>query len=79
MMERYVVEMVKFHECKIHDNVKGRSYGLFDRFQVEQLQKLCDDLNGEHSLLLSAIDSERTDLGKSVLMQYAKAIGVDME
>jgi len=75
-MERYVVEMVKFHECRIHDNVKDQDYGLFDRFQVEQLQKLCDDLNNEHHLLLSAISDERTALGRSVLKQYAESIGV---
>ncbi len=88
VFERYTIKEEKFHHILIKDNIKNKQYGKFDRFERTQLEYLCDDLNIEnqasqdyedhvHNVIISAIENERTQLGRNVLMQLANELGVE--
>ena len=88
MFQRYTLEVNKFHCLQIYDNIAHQKYGCFDRFERKQLQRFCDNLNEENkasqdyedfvnSVIISAINSERTYIGKSVLKQLAEELDVE--
>lgn len=90
VFKRYTVKEVKFHHLKITDEIKNKQYGLFDRFERTQLEYLCNDLNIENqaaqdyedhvsNVVISAIQNERTQLGRNVLLQLANELGVEIE
>lgn len=90
VFKRYTVEEVKFHHVEIQDHIKNRRYGKFDRFERTQLEYLCDHLNIENqaaqdyedhvaNVVISAIQNERTHLGRNVLLQLANELGVEIE
>ena len=90
VFRRYTVEEVKFHHVEIQDHIKNKRYGKFDRFERSQLEYLCNDLNIENqasqdyedfvrNVVTSAITSERTHLGRNVLIQLADELGVEYE
>ena len=90
VFKRYTVNEVKFHHLQIEDNIKNRRYGKFDRFERTQLEELCNNLNIENQAaqdyedfvkdtVINAINTERTTLGRNVLIQLADTLGVELE
>lgn len=88
IFERYTIKTEKFHNLKIEDHIKNKSYGYFDRFEREQLEAFCKELNEENqasqdyedlvcSVIIGAINRERTQIGRNVLVQLADELGVD--
>lgn len=80
---RFEVFNKNFHELCIRDNQTSKEYGCFTRFEREQLEKLCTDLNNEQenttNIIKTAIRTERTCLGRNVLMQLADNLEVNIE
>lgn len=90
IFERYTIKTEKFHNLKIEDHIKNKSYGYFDRFEREQLEAFCKELNEENqasqdyedlvsSVIISSINRERTQIGRNVLVQLADELGVELE
>ena len=90
VFKRFEIKEEKFHHIKIIDNIKHKEYGLFDRFERRQLEYLCNDLNIENqagqdyedhvaNVVISAIQNERTQLGRNTLLQLANELGVEVE
>ena len=90
IFERYTIKTEKFHNLKIEDHIKNKSYGYFNRFEREQLEAFCKELNEENqasqdyedlvcSVLIGAINRERTQIGRNVLVQLADELGVELE
>ena len=90
IFERYTIKTEKFHNLKIEDHIKNKSYGYFNRFEREQLEAFCKELNEENqasqdygdlvcSVIIGAINRERTQIGRNVLVQLADELGVELE
>lgn len=90
IFERYTIESEKFHHVIIKDNIKHKTYGNFDRFERKQLEAFCKELNEENqasqdyedlvcSVIIGAINRERTQIGRNVLVQLADELGVELE
>ena len=90
VFERYIIKTEKFHHLLIEDKIKNKSYGYFDRFEREQLEAFCKELNEENqasqdyedlvcSVIIGAINRERTQIGRNVLVQLADELGVELE
>ena len=90
IFKRYTIKTEKFHNLKIEDHIKNKSYGYFDRFEREQLEAFCKELNEETqasqdyedlvcSVIIGAINRERTQIGRNVLVQLADELGVELE
>lgn len=90
VFKRFEIITVKFHHLKIRDNITRKEYGKFDRFERTQLEYLCNDINIENqnaqdyedhvaNVITSAINNERTTLGRNVLLQLANELGVEIE
>ena len=86
--ERYTINEQKFHHLQITDNIKNKHYGLFDRFEKNQLNNLCHDLNIENqtaqdyedfvkNTIINMINNERTKIGQNVLIQLAETLGIE--
>ena len=90
VFKRYTVDEYKFHHIQVTDNIKHKKYGCFDRFERKQLEALCNNLNEEnqasqdyedlvHNTIINAINTERTTLGRNVLIQLADTLGLELE
>ena len=90
VFERYNVIKKDFHCLQIKDEIKNRKDGCFDRFEKQQLEQLCHDLNEENqasqdyedfvnTTIINAINTERTTLGRNVLIQLADTLGLELE
>ena len=91
VFQRYEIIEDAFHNITIKDNIKqNRKYGKFNQYERTQLEYFCDHLNIEnqtaqdfedhvYNVIVSAIESERTCLGRNVLLQLAEEIGIELD
>lgn len=72
-----------YNDCMVEDNLTGEDF-LIDQYRQTDAVKLRDLLNDLHdrnmefeNALKDAIMSERTSMGRSVLLQLADSLGIE--